>query len=381
MSTRRALWQDDDVVSVCHKCRVEFSYFNKKHHCRMCGRVTCQLCSKNKMIVPHEQLVARPGNWLTKNMPGDLLSDEDDYRCPQRVCDPCSFLLKDKQPELRMQVSRANQATLPDGKSSMPGLPSTVDFYMENEIVKAATMLQNFKGALGEERIPRELLDVAKGVVFLTIVKAGFMFTGRYGTGLVVAKLPNGSWSAPSALMLSGLGWGLQVGAELTDVMLILSTDQAVNTFKSRAQMSVGAELGVSVGPVGRSIESDVTAGNKGAAHAFSYARSKGLFVGASLEAAGIAARPDVNRAFYGEKVSISSLLSGEYPPPKGAELLYRAIDEVLYDGALRRGGVPEVTTFRRDREQQRDRERSLDGPTGDYGKSANNFESSVHEL
>lgn len=215
--------------------------------------------------------------------------------------------------------------------TSVVSLPS-VDFYMQNEIAKATTMLYNFKNTLGEEKIPRELLDIAKGVVFLTIVKAGFMFTGRYGTGIVVAKLPDGRWSAPSALMLTGMGWGLQIGAEVTDVLLILSTDSAVNTFKAKAQVSVGAELGVSVGPIGRSIESDVTAGTKGAAHAFSYAQSKGLFFGASLEAAGIAARPDVNRAFYGEKISISSLLSGDYPPPRGAEPLYQAIAEVLYE-------------------------------------------------
>lgn len=195
-------------------------------------------------------------------------------------------------------------------------------------------MLYSFKNTLGEEKIPKELLDIAKGVVFFTIIKVGFMFTGRYGTGLVVAKLPDGTWSAPSAVQMSGVGWGLQIGAELTDVMLILSTDSAVNAFKSRAQVSVGAELGVSVGPVGRSIESDVTAGNKGAAHAFSYAQSKGLFVGASLEASGIASRPDVNRTFYGEKVSTSALLQGDIPRPRGAEVLYQAINEVLYGGA-----------------------------------------------
>ena len=163
------------------------------------------------------------------------------------------------------------------------------------------------------------------GVVFLTMVKAGFMFTGRYGTGLVVAKLSDGTWSPPSAITISGMGWGLQIGAELTEVLLILSTDAAVDAFKSRAQLAVGAELGVSVGPVGRSLASDVTAGNKGAAHAFSYAHSKGLFFGASLEASGIATRPDVNRRFYGQKISPSVLLSGEFPRPRG-ELSYRII-------------------------------------------------------
>jgi len=178
--------------------------------------------------------------------------------------------------------------------------------------------------------IPRRLLAMAKGVVFFTIVKLGFIFTGRYGTGLIVSRLPNGKWSAPSAVQMTGVGWGLQVGAELTTVMLILATDMAVNAFKSSAQISVGAEFGVSVGPVGRSLETDVSAGQQGAAHAFSYAQSKGLFVGASLEASGIAARPDVNRAFYGQDVPISALLEGTFDSPRGAETLYAALDELM---------------------------------------------------
>lgn len=241
------------------------------------------------------------------------------------------YIALDRKLIYQFSKRRANQITTVEKAPSghMPNMPS-VDFHLEREIMKATQMLLAFRHTLGEEKIPRELLDIAKGVVFLTIIKAGFMFSGRYGTGLVVAKLPDNRWSAPSAVMLSGLGWGLQVGAELTDVMLILSTDQAVKAFQSRAQVSVGAELGVSVGPIGRSIESDVTAGTKGAAHAFAYARSKGLFVGASLEAAGIASRPDVNTAFYGERVSTSALLSGEYPAPIAATPLYNAIFEVL---------------------------------------------------
>lgn len=228
-----------------------------------------------------------------------------------------------------MFLFRANQETVVDEVSKIPNLPS-IDFYLENEIKKATRMLLCLRNTLGEETIPRELLEISKGVVFLTVIKAGFMFTGRYGTGLVIAKLSDGSWSAPSAVVLTGLGWGLQIGAELTDVMVVLSTDYAVNTFKSRAQVSIGAELGVSVGPIGRSIESDVTAGNKGATHAFSYAQSKGLFFGASLEASGIASRPDVNRAFYGEKVSVGTLLSGDYPKPKGVEPLHNALKDIM---------------------------------------------------
>ena len=102
----------------------------------------------------------------------------------------------------------------------------------------------------GEERIPADMLEIAKGVAFLTIAKVGMMFTARYGTGIVISRLSDGSWSCPSAITVSGFGWGLQFGGELTDVMLVLTTESAVEVFESRGQMSVGAELGVSVGPM-----------------------------------------------------------------------------------------------------------------------------------
>jgi len=259
-------------------------------------------------------------------------SDLDNFRAPQRICDGCAPSLRDLQAGLRATVSRAYMDTLVDLDSKATLVPQA-DFYLENEIRNATLMCTRMSKTEGEEKIPKEMLDIAKGVVFLTVAKMGFMFTGRYGTGLVISRLPNGTWSAPSAITISGMGWGLQVGAEVTDVMLILSTELAVETFKSRGQVSIGAELGVSAGPYGRSVESDLTAGNKGAAHAFSYAHSQGLYFGASLEACAIGQRKDVNRTFYGERVSASKLLSGEHPIPLGAEPLYKALDLILYEG------------------------------------------------
>jgi len=334
-------WAADESAPACTKCGCEFNIQRFKHHCRKCGLIFCNECSKSKLLIPRNELLDRPTSWITDQLKdASMLSDEDNFRAPQRVCDICSHQLRPLQGDLRSSVSRCNQDTLVEIESANTSLPS-VDFYMENEIKKAVIMLHSFKHTHGEEKIPKELLDIAKGVVFLTIIKVGFMFTGRYGTGLVVAKTADGTWSAPSAITISGVGWGLQVGAEVTDVMLILASDSAVETFKSRAQVSIGAELGVSVGPIGRTIGSDVTAGNKGAAHAFSYAHSKGLFFGASLEASGIASRPDVNRVFYGEKISPSQLLSGEYPRPKGAQSLYKALDEIMIDG----GGIDDDMT------------------------------------
>jgi lipid-binding SYLF domain-containing protein len=78
--------------------------------------------------------------------------------------------------------------------------------------------------AAGGDTIPKELLWGCSGIAFLTMVKGGFFFSGTVGTGLVVARLPDGGWSAPSAIMLANIGWGFQVGGEVSDVMFVLNS-------------------------------------------------------------------------------------------------------------------------------------------------------------
>jgi lipid-binding SYLF domain-containing protein len=327
----RAYWQEDDSVSLCNICKIEFNMVTcKKHHCRLCGLVVCDTCSQHKMIITENDLVIRPQPFWASFITTTF--DEDDFRNPQRACDICEKKLRPKQPRLQAEVSRCNMETVVDGDSQGILLPS-VNFFLESEIRNATVMVNRMTGQSGEQSIPKNLLNMAKGVAFLTILKVGFGFSGRYGTGLVLSRLPDDTWSAPSAITISGVGWGLQIGGELTDVMLVLTTDSAVETFKSRGQLSVGAELGVSAGPYGRSAEMDVQAGNKGAAHAFSYAHSQGLFAGVSLEACVIGQRKDVNQTFYGRKIGASALLAGEHPRPRGCEPLYKALDAILYDG------------------------------------------------
>lgn len=107
MSVRRAVWADDQSITHCTKCRLEFKFNILKHHCRLCGLVFCNQCSKNKAIVPQDELVARPKNWVWNKLPTELvLSDEDNFRCPQRLCDHCFYQLRDLQPQLRQTVSR-----------------------------------------------------------------------------------------------------------------------------------------------------------------------------------------------------------------------------------------------------------------------------------
>lgn len=255
--------------------------------------------------------------------------DDEGDRAPKRVCDACSVGLRDKQADLRQQLSRANQELEID--SSAISVPQ-INFLLQNEIVHAALMIEKFCSSSVHESAGklRDILSEVKGIVFLTTVKAGFVFSGTYGTGLVICKLADGSWSAPSAITTSGVGWGWQIGAEVSEVMSFLPSDYAVAAFKSRGQVALGAGIQGSVGPIGGGFGSDLSAGNKGAGMSYSFLLSQGLFVGASLDATGIAARKDVNQVFYGEEVSTSALLSGDYPKPRAAEPLYRALEAVM---------------------------------------------------
>lgn len=230
-------------------------------------------------------------------------------------------------------LSKANHETVIERDAIERYMNSPYVMTLESEIRKACYTLFNFTSDNriegGVDRIPTELLFKAKGIAFFTILKAGFFLTGKLGTGLVLRRLSDNSWSAPSAIGMSGAGWGFQVGGEITDVLIILNTEAAVDVFTSQTQVSLGTALGVSLGPIGRSAGTEIHAGDTGISAAYSYAHSKGLFVGVSLEAAVIASRPSVNRAFYGESVEPALLLSGRYPRPVAAEPLYRALSEI----------------------------------------------------
>ena len=92
-------------------------------------------------------------------------------------------------------------------------------------------------------------------IAVITIVKAGFLWSGRAGTGLVIAKLPDGSWSAPSAIAAVGAGVGLQIGAEITDFVFVLNNAAAVRAFSQKGNLTLGANISIAAGPTGRTTE------------------------------------------------------------------------------------------------------------------------------
>ena len=176
---------------------------------------------------------------------------------------------------------------------------------------------------LSEFQIPHHILREAKGIVSLSIVKAGFIFSGKIGSGLVIAHLGDKEWSAPSALGTGGAGWGLQIGAKETDLILILNTKAALDSFSRGGRITLGGSLSVVAGPYNETAAGVV---NPSAA-IYAYGRSQGIFAGISLNGAVITEREDANYQFYGKRVTPYELLSGKIPQPKSADNLYRQLE------------------------------------------------------
>ncbi|KAI8927738.1 hypothetical protein BC831DRAFT_451398 [Entophlyctis helioformis] len=217
-------------------------------------------------------------------------------------------------------------------------LPSDVG----SECAKCADILNHFvkpeKGRGPDQLIPPHILLNAKGVAVLTVIKAGFLFSGRGGSGLVVARLPDGSWSAPSAIGTAGMGVGGQIGAEITDFVIILNTDEAVRAFSKGGNVTLGGNLSVAAGPYGRNAEASGTLGHLAAV--YSYSKTKGLFAGISIEGSVILERKETNAAFYNERVSAKQILSGAVEKPAAAGVLYRALDRRVQSASLVGGGA-----------------------------------------
>ncbi|KAE9408910.1 DUF500-domain-containing protein [Gymnopus androsaceus JB14] len=203
-------------------------------------------------------------------------------------------------------------------------------FSLPGEADKAAKILDSFladperpESALNA--IPKAVLQSARGLAVFQVIKAGFVFSGKAGSGLVIARLPDGSWSAPSCIATGGLGWGLQIGADITDFVIVLNSEDAVRAFSLGGNVTIGGNIAATAGPIGTG--GSVQASLAHPAPMFSYSKSKGLFAGLSLEGTALIERKDANREFYGSPVPARDILGGRVPPPEVASRLYEIIE------------------------------------------------------
>lgn len=187
---------------------------------------------------------------------------------------------------------------------------------MQDDVDRAVSIIERFS-EIPETAIPPAVLRDAKGVAILTMTKAGFVLSGRGGTGVVVARTANG-WSGPSAIGTGGIGVGFQAGLQVSEYIFILNTQEAVNSFSKGNNVTLGGNLSAAIGPIGRSAEAAVAP----LAAIYTYSRSQGIFAGISLEGSVITTRYKQNEEYYGKPAFPSDILSGDIKAPAGAQKL-----------------------------------------------------------
>lgn len=173
--------------------------------------------------------------------------------------------------------------------------------------------------------VPQDLLDKADCVVvFPSVLKAAFIVGGSYGRGVMTCRTGpsfNGPWGAPSMMALEGGSFGLQIGGEATDFVLLVMNDRGASGILS-SKVKLGGDASVAAGPVGRSASAETDASMR--AEILSYSRARGAFAGVSLEGSTIRPDNDANERIYGQKMSARDIVLRHEisPPPAAAQLL-----------------------------------------------------------
>ena len=177
--------------------------------------------------------------------------------------------------------------------------------------------------ATPDKGIREEVLSNAKCMVVVPdLIKGGFIFGGKHGRGIASCRTSSG-WSAPAFVSVGGGSWGLQIGVEGVDLVMLVMNDQGFQHLLS-SKFALTGEGSVAAGPVGR----HASAGTdwKMNTQVLTYSRSRGAFAGITLEGAVIQQDDDSTRAIYGKHMMFRKILSGKVSTPESAEAFVKAV-------------------------------------------------------
>ncbi len=185
-----------------------------------------------------------------------------------------------------------------------------------------------------DKGIPEEVLNDAKCIVVVPhLVKGGFIFGAEHGRGVATCRTPQG-WSAPAFVSIGGGSWGLQIGVEGVDLVMLVMNDHGLQHLLS-SKFQIGGDASASAGPVGRhaSAGTDWTMNTE----ILTYSRSKGVFAGITLDGAVVEQDKDSTRAIYSRDPSFHAILAGEVHAPKSTSNFMRAISHTVHASAVAR--------------------------------------------
>jgi SH3 domain-containing YSC84-like protein 1 len=180
------------------------------------------------------------------------------------------------------------------------------------------------------DNIPEDLIDKADCIiVFPSVLKAAFIVGGSYGRGAMTCRSGEhftGPWSAPTMMALEGGSFGLQLGGQATDFVLLVLNPRGAHSILS-SKVKLGGDASVAAGPVGRTANAstDVTM----RAEVLSYSRNRGLFAGLSLEGSTVRPDNDGNERIYGKKVEAESIVfKGAVAVPSAAQKMIAYLNQ-----------------------------------------------------
>jgi lipid-binding SYLF domain-containing protein len=201
-------------------------------------------------------------------------------------------------------------------------LSAAISEKLKSRIDESATVLTEIHAAPDKD-IPQELWDRATCVIVIpSVKKAAFVFGGEYGKGLMSCR-KGGAWSAPVFMQLQKGSWGLQIGAQSIDLVLLVNNERGMKKLLGN-KVTLGAEASVAAGPVGRDARAATDAQMN--AEILSYSRAQGLFAGINLSGGVLKPDGDDNEEAYGKKVSASTVLTGNTAAPAATAAFMKAL-------------------------------------------------------
>lgn len=212
-------------------------------------------------------------------------------------------------------TAKPDPAATPAPSSAPASNAPAEDTKATDRVKAAATVLDEIQNA-GDQRIPEEVLGSAECVAVVpSMLKGGFIVGARYGRGLASCRTAKG-WSAPAFFTVGGGSFGLQIGGQAVDLVMLIMNKNGMNNLLS-SKFKIGADASAAAGPVGRHASADTDW--KMRAEILTYSRARGVFAGLELAGASVRQDKDSTREFYGRMVPFKTSLQGTIDPPDTA--------------------------------------------------------------
>lgn len=187
---------------------------------------------------------------------------------------------------------------------------------------KAGKVLQEIMAA-PDNGIPEEVLEHARCIAVVpNMIKGGFIFGAQNGRGVATCRTAKG-WSAPAFFVITGGSWGLQIGVEGVDLVMIIQNEKGMQQLLA-SKFQLGADASAAAGPVGRHASAETNW--KMETEVLTYSRARGAFAGLTLNGASVRRDDDSMQAIYGENVTTRNVLLGKVPSPVVAEAFLNAV-------------------------------------------------------